>query len=473
VIGGMHRLVLAISLAAVVACDSGTTGDDDGTPDAGDQQPLVTDPFTGLATGLDQWNALCSRGYGDMISTRLCQGQSPPVLTSLGDLRALLGLTIDPNLTTGPQPNVRFTFNGHSTALPQRHVSPINPRQFVFTIPNPGSPGPANQNFQVLAFARGEAFVELLANDPTANDELRFFVIRFHPQCEQTAAGCNFADLYTPTIESNWTAWSVYDDGDLANTTLDCKSCHQPGGPGTQKIMRMQELNGPWLHWFYEEIPENHAQETAFLAAHQNELYGGVPNALIEPSRPFALHNLIVNNGFGNQPNEFDSMVIRQELMTNGTSPTWNALYDRVVRGLEIAVPYAGVPQTDPAKIAAMTQAYRDVMNGVLPRDQMPDLRDVFRDDLEDEMSHRPKPGLDGRGILVHMCSRCHNSRLDQTLSRANFNVDNLDNLPRAVKDKAIMRLQMPPADIRKMPPDRFSTLSQAEIDAAIAELAR
>jgi len=43
--------------------------------------------------------------------------------------------------------------------------------------------------------------------------------------------------------------------------------------------------------------------------------------------------------------------------------------------------------------------------------------------------------------------------------------------LPRVVKDKAILRLQLTDDDRRKMPPPRFHALSPAEIDLVIAEL--
>jgi hypothetical protein len=458
-----------LAVLVLSACGSSDPADD---PDAGgadaDPTALVTDPLHDLPTGLDQWNALCGRNYGDLVSEAICAGTSPPTITSLADLSALLHLTIDP---ANPSANVRFTMLGHSTALPQRHVSALNPRLFVFTIPN--SDGSKNQRFQVLAFARGEPFVELVANDPTANDTLRFFLIRFHPACEQAAGGCTNADRYTPTIESGWTGWSIYDDGDVKNTTVDCRQCHQQGGPGTKKIMRMQELDGPWLHWFYEEIPENRAMiDDVYLVARPTESYGGLPPNLVHPSRPIALQRLLINNGFGTQPNKFDSATIKAEMLS-GSSPTWNAIYARAVAGDQIMVPYYGVPQTDPVKISAAVQAYRDVATGALPRDQLPDIADVFLDSAEPAMSHRPAVGLDGRGILQHMCQHCHNSRLDQTISRSNFNVENLDQLAPSMKAEAIRRLNLPDNDIYKMPPRRFHDLSPAERDLAIAELSR
>jgi len=98
-------------------------------------------------------------------------------------------------------------------------------------------------------------------------------------------------------------------------------------------------------------------------------------------------------------------------------------------------------------------------------------LRDAFADAALAGMSIHPQPGLDGKGILVHMCQMCHNSRLDPSLSRARFNVEQLAQLPRAEKDLAILRLQLPAGDRHLMPPARFHELSAAERQLAIAEL--
>lgn len=119
-----------------------------------------------------------------------------------------------------------------------------------------------------------------------------------------------------------------------------------------------------------------------------------------------------------------------------------------------------------------MFDAYRAVIAGTLPRDQLPDPASIVSDAALPFMSIRPKPGLDGRGILVHMCSQCHNSRLDQTLSRARFNVMTLDAMSRQERDLAITRLQLPDSDPLKMPPPRFRTLSDKERARAITELA-
>ncbi|MDB4956607.1 MAG: hypothetical protein JWO36_4176 [Myxococcales bacterium] len=427
--------------------------------------PGSGDPLGGLPTGDAQWSAVCGKHYGDMITAKFCAGTTPPVLTSLADLEALLGLTVQPNPNNDPaiNPNIRITLNSESESIGMRHVTAINPRAFIMTAPVSG----ANPQYQVLAFSRGEPFVELVANDAAAHT-LRFFLVRFHPSCEPT---CNNADLLTPTIEAGWTGYSLYDDATIKNTTLDCLNCHQPGGPASQKILRMQELQNPWAHWFYPERPQTLQTVHEFQAAHPAENYGGIPYQNVYASRPFVLMQLAQNNGFAQQPNAFNTLQINTEMTSSGSSATWDSLYAKSVAGLEIPVPYFMTPHTDPTKVQAMTAAYQQTIAGTLPRDQMPDINDTVLDTTLPFLSVRPKPGLDGRGILTHMCRMCHNSQLDQTISRAAFNIDTLDQLPQGEKDLAVARLMLPTTDAHHMPPVRFHELSQAERDLAIQEL--
>ncbi|HEX7836714.1 MAG TPA: hypothetical protein VF469_04575, partial [Kofleriaceae bacterium] len=323
----------------LVAWFSGCGGDRSGGgidgPDAA--APLVdSDPLSGLPTGTDQWSAVCAKHYGDLISARFCAGAAPPSLSSLADLEALLGLTVRPNPSNDPtiNANVRLTLNGASTGLGLRSINPILPRAFLMT---PATGTQPNAKYQVLSFARGEPMVELVANDPVAQT-LRFFLIRFHPACEAT--GCGNADLQTAAIESGWTGYTLYDDAAIADTTLDCLNCHQPGGPTTKKILRMQELANPWAHWFYPERPETLQIVQDFLAAHGSESYAGIPSSLVMPSRPAALMQLAMNNGFATQPNAFDSLTINNELAASGSSATWAGLYAQAVAGQAIPPPY-------------------------------------------------------------------------------------------------------------------------------------
>jgi hypothetical protein len=457
---------LGVFLIACGGDSGGPGGDDVVTPDADLTQPGSTDPLEGLPTGAAQWADLCAKGYGDMISAKFCAGGAPPSITSIKELEQLLGLAMVPNPNNDPalNTNVRVTLTGHSTGLGLRNVTPLTPRAFLMTPPNTTAPNPT---YQVIAFSRGEPFVELVANDPNANT-LRFFLIRFHPACEAT--GCTHADLLTPTIESGWTDYTIYDDATIKNTTLDCLNCHQPGGPSTQKILRMQELANPWAHWFYIEHQPNSDTMNDFHLAHGTEDYAGIPMDRINPSRPISLQRLVSNNGFLAQPNAFDTTKIETEIATSGSSATWDAMYAKTVAGQQIPTPYFTV-QTDPAKVAPMITAYQQTMAGTLPRDQMPNIADTFLDSALPDMSIRPAAGLDGKGILVHMCQMCHNDKLDQSVTRARFDVTKLSALSRMEKDEAIRRLQLPEADAKHMPPARFHMLSDAERDLAIAEL--
>ncbi len=463
----MRELACLLLVSWIAGCGADATrGGADPGPDAGVAAPVDSDPLSGLPTGAAQWGAVCAKHYGDAISAKFCAGTAPPPLTSLADLEALLGLSVQPNPSNDPTINasVRFTLVGESTGLGMRLVNPVLPRAFLMTPATGTSPNPS---YQVLSFARGEPLVELVANDPGAQT-LRFFLIRFHPPCEATR--CGNADLQSAAIESGWTGYTLYDDAAIADTTLDCLGCHQPGGPSTKKILRMQELANPWAHWFYPERPATLQIVQDFLAAHGSESYAGIPSALVMPSRPFALMTLAQNNGFATQPNAFNSLQINNELAASGSSATWAALYAQAVAGQEIPPPYFTNP-FDPTKEPAAIAAHQQLLAGTLPAAQLPDLRDVFADAALAGMSIHPQPGLDGKGILVHMCQMCHNSRIDPSLSRARFNVEQLAQLPQEEKDLAIQRLQLPADDRHLMPPARFHELSAAERQLAIAEL--
>jgi hypothetical protein len=320
--------------------------------------------------------------------------------------------------------------------------------------------------FTIMAFARGEPLVELVSRDYVA-DTLRFFVLRFYPRCESDESGCDFADLFTPSIELDWTGYTLYDDETIKNTPLDCLACHQRGGSSTKKILRMQELGAPWNHWFsgYSNLPNNRRAD--FAAAH--EIYAGInPNRVDLPSD---LEYFVRHNQF-DQPNEYNSSVINHEMEQMGISYTWQGLYERSVWGDAIPPPYYGFDQTDPTKVAPMISAYQRVMRGELARELLPDIRDTLLDSALPALSIRPKQGLDGQFILKQMCSRCHNSRLDQTQTRALFNVDTLDSLGPAERQVAVDRMNLPDDDPHKMPPPRFHVLSADEREKAIQTLA-
>lgn len=442
--------------------------------------PVVasSDPLEGLPSGLQQWQALCAKGYADTVTEAFCAGAAPPTINSLADLRSLLGLELVPGESlSGANGNPGFAVVSHSTAIGIRKVNELNPRVIIFTPPrgqrNATNLQP-NPTWNILAFSRGEPFVELASKDAVTG-EPRFFLVRFEHPCEQQPNGCSNWDRYSETIEDDWTGYTVYDDDAIRNTTLDCLQCHQPDGPGTPKMLRMQETSLYWNHWFFNESPAQDRVRADFGAAHAGEThYGGLPMQAftgIRLSHPGHFEAFLQHNGQDNQPNAFHSIQIDRELANQGTSPTWDALYAESVAGREIATPHWKTSPSDPGLLQQMIDAYQDVLNGAASPDTLPDITQTIPESEWADMSIRPKDGLDGRGIMNHMCRHCHNSTLDQGISRASFNVDQLDALPRDVKDLAIERLLLPDEDRRKMPPPRFHELTDAQRDLVIQEL--
>lgn len=183
--------------------------------------------------GYAEWATVRGKGYRDPISEKLCAGEGPPDVHSLTGFEQTLEIS---------HLNSAVGLTGHSTGIGLRYVTPLNPRAVIVN-------GADTDHFAIVTFARGEPLVEMVANDPIAQT-LRFFVVVFHPQCESTATGCSLADLLTPVIENSWATYELYDRDAFVNTPLDCDTCHQPDGPGTPRILRMQERLSPWTHWF-------------------------------------------------------------------------------------------------------------------------------------------------------------------------------------------------------------------------------
>lgn len=444
----------------------------------------VPDPFEGLLRGQAQNDALCKRA-GPMddsnpnfnaVTNAFCKEKR--TVTSITELLEVLGLKFqrtDRNGTNGSNGNPAFALLGHSSSLVARNISAINPRAFVFTAP-PGRPVRI-PGYVVVGFARGEPFVEIAAESPRAGNKLTLYLLKFDIECE-LQHNCTNGDLFTPKIESNWKGVTIYDDEDLKNTLLDCRHCHQPEGPGTPMMLRMQELEDPWTHWFRSDRPGGITLLQDFFRAHGTEEdYGGIPAALIPKSDGRALEDLVKGQGFGNQPNVFDSRVIEREVESSsdlqpeintppGRSPTWQALYDRAMRGEFIPVPYHDVKVTDPDKLQYATDEYKKYMAG--QTNELPDIRRVFLDDALEAMTFLPKSGLSGREVLVQTCAQCHNPKLDQTISRAKFDVTRLDSMTREEKDIAIARLKMGSANRLRMPPVMMRTLPDDAREAAI-----
>ncbi len=198
------------------------------------------------------------------------------------------------------------------------------------------------------------------------------------------------------------------------------------------------------------------------------------------------------DNGFGNQPNQFNSGNIENQVNQTtgqpqnnnvpGTSAAWNTIFNRAVAGQAIPVPCHDIKITEAATLATMTQAYTSFRNGG-PATALPDLREVFKTSRLFEIAGiAPRPGLDGAGIVTEMCTQCHKSTLDQNITRARFNVNlaAMSNgsggvLTPVERDAeiglAIRRMLMPAIDVRKMPPESMKTMSLAEINLVASYL--
>jgi hypothetical protein len=410
--------------------------------------------------GLVQTGEVCTRDYDDPVRDVFC-ADAPPPIRSLSDVQRAFGV----------EPEYRsilagFAVTGHSTAVSARSVSAINPRIIFVESERPLD----GQQLFALAFARGDQIAEMVVRDRVSN-ELRFYLLTYKQACNAAASGCGPADLLTPATESGWQDVTLRDEEDLKNTELDCRQCHQPDGPGTPKLLRMQEEEIPWTHWFDYVMDGGQALIADYLRMKGDESFAGVSAARMDYIEGSVLPGFVRRGGL-DQPNAFQSARIEFEVQesapgqpvdnsTPGESAAWREQYEIASRGESISVPYHDVKVTDPQKLEAAIEAYQSYQRGELPPEALPDFRDIFPDDpkLLAELGFATEPGLDGEGVLLQACAQCHNERLDQTISRADFIAD-LSKLDDEQRAEAIKRVQLPIDDPLVMPPARFRRLS-------------
>ena len=415
-----------------------------------------------------QYDRLCATPRNDAFFKRICGGVRP----NIPDLTSLLRLV-------GLEQDRAFALTGNSTSLVAKSVSAVNPRVIVFPRVAPGQEKETKDDYVIVSFVRGEPFAEVASRDPVTG-EPNFYLFTFEQSCDYQGT-CDLASRLTEELEHNWTAYSVYPESDLENTSVDCLTCHRPGGFGTKKILRMQELASPWLHWF----PQRFVQRTdsdrvltaQFVDVHGvDKQYGGIPittiqNALDEGSGA-QLEALLRAEGFGEQPNAFDPRI-EAEAKASEQSATWLMQWTLAMEGKAITVPYPKVDVTDEAKRLAASASYKNVVTGSAGRETLLDLREVFSRDATEKLSFVPQAGANGRAVLVQMCARCHDGRADPGLGRSRFNVLKLDEMSADVKALAVSRIQEPADSVRQMPPWRSGTLTPEAITAAVAELSK
>jgi hypothetical protein len=432
---------------------------------------------------------VCDRSNNDVIFKALCANPAPQI----GSLDALLTA-----ISLGDASERVVAAVGSSNALSSRHVSPLNPA--VIVVANDAIRSGPNlidpSRTRALTYARGAETVEMTAYDPVSM-ELNFYLLRFQKSCDSDSAGCTTAELFTPSVESGWNSWTLYQDSDLADSVTDCLVCHQPGGPGSPKILRMQEFEATWMHWFPAGDPMigPTASETLFQGyfggTHgQEQEYAGVSlSELLEPTSAnsgelgaASLNDFILSywGARGGVPAplisttgqdfDFPSIAISQEDAA-GTHDIWNAAFAQVVAGERIPIPYYDVDSTDPNSRTAAANSYLAVATNGAAADTLLDPSAILSTDAQQAMSIIPGAGEAPEDLLHHFCGHCHNSRLNQSLSRARFNVDNLANLTAEQKQTAITRLQEPSGSSALMPPARFATLPASALTSLVQYL--
>jgi hypothetical protein len=437
----------SVTVACQPAADGGATGA--GADTAAAVAPAPRPP-------------LCDRQGDDVVRDVFC-AEHRPTIADLRDLEKRLHLSMPVKVTTELRPGRTYleglattypsvVLLGHSTSLSSALVSSVNPRLILF----------AYSTF--LAFTRGLQQVEIVAYDRSTDPHFNFYLLDFHQACNDSAGGCSNGDLFTPRIESAWRSVRLRDDEDLKNTPSDCRQCHQRGTDKSTLLMR--ELEGPWTHFFGPDAgdpaslpePSGSALLRDFVTARGDEDYAGLPSNYLRRTAGFALES-VVN---ANQPLVFDGSMILNERWPwhdgyptqPSRSKTWYDAYDAFKRGEQLALPYFAPRATDDAKLQQLSAAYQQYRSGELAPDDLPDFADVFPDDPQTraEIGLQTEPGATPPQLLIQACGSCHNDVLDQSISRARFNIA-VGRLERSEIEQAIARLAAPRTAAGAMPP--------------------
>jgi cytochrome c553 len=414
-------------------------------------------------TPSDSWKALCARRTEDPASVRLCAAPQPRSLTELTEI---LGLGFHAAVGNGELGNPAFALLSHSTSLTGHLVSPLNPRVFLFSAPHTegpiGEPGVRDPDMIALAYARGEPLVEVVSRDRRTG-ELVFLLLRVELTCETELAtsaatdGCDSWDLFGPEVETGWRAVSAFADADLENTIFDCNVCHREGGPGTEKRLLMMQQRPPWTHFFRDKEAGALLLDRYFTAHPREERYGTVPGTLVRWSEPALLEGLVEHEGFVAQPTELPTRDLARAEMRRADPHAVTRYAELQVRALSGGLP--PVPDArafffDPVRADRLAKDYR-------ARAKDPSAPFFEPAELHDGRAlvatlRRGAPDASGDELLLAACSRCHNDRLDPSLSRARFDVTALDAMSDAELGLAIERLAADPTATLAMPPPRY-----------------
>jgi mono/diheme cytochrome c family protein len=459
--------------------------------------PPVTD-IDDLPRGVEQNERLCEylerEDIDSVMRVKFCDGIIPRI-ESLRDLQRVLDLGC-PDLPAETPPDFDpfvagpieyppgydfpyaqcgiFALSTLSSSVNMKLVSPLNPRALIFGVEQSDSYG-----YRVMGYTRGDHLVEIITENRNkivnGHADINFFLIRFEQACTEDDS-CTNADLYTERIESDWTGISIYTEEDVANTPLDCLQCH---ASGAQRALLFHEIERPWPHMmqaFRDDIPAHPPgfadfdselpNKRAFVDAHGlGGRFAGLPiNGIVNNSVPEFVENVIVTRGFGDG---FDAGLFTFDpgVQSRLRIHTFEELQAMSLAGEIIQFPTIRSgdlmdPEKRDAAIASVV-AFRDGS-----AEDILDLADVFPEGQEAEyerLSLRVQPGISGAEIITQACSQCHNSRLDQTLSRASFNATTLDEMSAAELTTAQERIMRDLDEDGRMPPPRYRVLYDDE----------
>ena len=416
--------------------------------------------------------SLCARGQ-DSVTDVFCSAV-PARISSLSDLQYVLNVKTD--LEEAAATSIIRTVGtalGHSTALDGQLVSPINPRVIL----------PGGGNYTLMAFQRGVQRVEIVSRDRD-DSQFNFYLVTFRQACNDLASGCTPGDLYTPRVERNWLEVQLQDDEDLKNTPLDCRQCHQRASATPALLMR--ELDAPWTHYFANQaeaggVPGPTGGDLAmdYVRAKGQEPYAGVSAESMLNTTGYALEFIVQVP----QPLLFDAPKIRDELwrydsqgrlLTPQRSETWDRAFAAWKRGEQLPLPYFEPRATDLSKQQHLSDVYLRYASGELDAAELPDLAEIFPDDpqIRAEIGLQVEPDALPATLLIEACGSCHNDVLDQTLTRARFNVA-VDRLSAAELAVAMDRVQRGVDTPGVMPPKGARQLDAGGRDRLVAYLER
>jgi hypothetical protein len=223
-----------------------------------------------------------------------------------------------------------------------------------------------------------------------------------------------------------------------------------------------------------------------FLQAHSsNGTYAGMSiNIHIRPSTALNLELLVNNNEFKGRSHGndfFNSLLIQDEVnltdghpMSNANashSPVWTEEYERRSQLMavdtfgSVPMPHRDCKTSDEVQLQEVTSKILDVRNGRAPLSSLPHYPIVNRSDetFLREAGHMAPKGLPSNQLLRRACVGCHHSKLDQNISRARFNAEDLTLNTRESLEEAIRRLQMRNHDLELMPPENYMRLTDEE----------